>query len=582
MSTPAQAFVDYRNSVIYSLPHEKQAEGLLEGAGDYLMKNPWAMGGAIGGGLGLASGLMSDEPGAWWKRTLLGAGLGAVGGKGYEMFRDGGQQAPQTPAGDDIREVASQGTGRTLPPAAMSGALTGGEGGGSMLESENPLLGGWGGMADENPGEYSGASELDRQRNMSARESEFYRNLNNTEFQDGKEGGARPLTQGGLAEWLQPAAHRAAGFLRGGWAPHLNKGAAYTPPVPTPDPIPVPQPKREFWAPSKAAPEPDGLPTGDWTGVTTPTLGKGDAEANTAANLAGNKGTAELNKIKGIGAGNIWAAKTQGGKEDVAQAQNQAAKNVSLAEEGLKETALPRPTPPGMFLNNGSWERVPGAAPVVPQKGWSNYHPAQVPRKIDQVRDADIQAIAEQAIRNPKPAPVAPTPTLLPDGTIKMPTPPVKQPVLPPVEGSGSDVASKIMGPPAPVKPPVAKAPSTAPAPAKATGSGVAGKIMSPSAKPSSPVLPPVEGSGSDMPAETAKPAAPAKSPATKPSTAGGDFEAKFLRETGTRFDPKSVMDRENMRRLKAGEPTLDAKQYRALKGKKASTLGAIFGALAL
>lgn len=93
MSSPAQAFVDRRN-FLRSIPVEKRA-GWMEDLGQTMSDHPWATGATIGGGLGALKGLMSED-GSVIKNTLGGAGLGLLGGMGYDAYRNW-QGAPDQP-----------------------------------------------------------------------------------------------------------------------------------------------------------------------------------------------------------------------------------------------------------------------------------------------------------------------------------------------------------------------------------------------------------------------------------------------------------------------------------------------------
>ena len=76
---------------IESLPPEKQA--FMSG-----MSAP-LMGGLIGGGLGLGAAALSGKKNKPWLRNLLiGAGLGGLGGYGYDKWQ-GASQAPEAPTG---------------------------------------------------------------------------------------------------------------------------------------------------------------------------------------------------------------------------------------------------------------------------------------------------------------------------------------------------------------------------------------------------------------------------------------------------------------------------------------------------
>lgn len=69
-------------------------------------------------------------------------------------------------------------------------------------------------------------------------------------------------------------------------------------------------------------------------------------------------------------------------------------------------------------------------------------------------------------------------------------------------------------------------------------------------------------------------PASTLASPDVKP-TADPDI-ARLEKDTGSKFNPGSAMDKANLARLKAGKPTFDTKQYRQWKktqGKTASPL---------
>lgn len=126
---------------------------------------------------------------------------------------------------------------------------------------------------------------------------------------------------------------------------------------------------------------------------------------------------------------------------------------------------------------------------------------------------------------------------------------------------------------PNPPQTPTLQAPSNV-GPVKSTAApgGIAGLFKAPM---TSPGLAP---SPAAAPA-AAKPAAPANAAST-------DWNKRFFADTRTKFDPNSAMDRENMRRLQAGQRTLDAKQYGAMNKsafallEKQAATGKAFGAL--
>lgn len=94
MSTPAAAFVEYRNHYLRVAGIDKQAadggidwSGLADQAGQFMTAHPVATGALGGAGLGALSGLFSDRSGSVLRNALIGGGLGAGLGYGYDKLR---------------------------------------------------------------------------------------------------------------------------------------------------------------------------------------------------------------------------------------------------------------------------------------------------------------------------------------------------------------------------------------------------------------------------------------------------------------------------------------------------------------
>lgn len=94
MSTPAAAFVEFRNHCLQSAGVDKQAadggidwSGMADQAGQFMSSHPVATGALGGAGIGALSGLFSDRSGSVLRNALIGGGLGAGLGYGYDKLQ---------------------------------------------------------------------------------------------------------------------------------------------------------------------------------------------------------------------------------------------------------------------------------------------------------------------------------------------------------------------------------------------------------------------------------------------------------------------------------------------------------------
>lgn len=142
MSTPASAFVVYRNAILAQKGIKKEASSfgdMMSGAGRYVMDNPWAVGALGGAGLGAVSGMFSDKPGSVLRRMLLGGALGAGAGGLYSHLKN---PANGNPGAFDT-EYAQQLPDTTPPaPTQLTDAAR-------HTPSRNPLLSMLGEQQDE-------------------------------------------------------------------------------------------------------------------------------------------------------------------------------------------------------------------------------------------------------------------------------------------------------------------------------------------------------------------------------------------------------------------------------------------------
>lgn len=148
MSTPASAFVEYRNQYLQQAGISKSAAlgdidwaGLANSAGKFMSDHPMAMGALGGAGIGALSGLFSSRPGSVLRNALIGGGLGAGAGLGYDWLKKSPQRYWDT-------SQATEG-----PPKDPQGEKNLGEAL-SLLENNqnNPMLGYLSGDNTSDPG----------------------------------------------------------------------------------------------------------------------------------------------------------------------------------------------------------------------------------------------------------------------------------------------------------------------------------------------------------------------------------------------------------------------------------------------
>lgn len=492
----------------------------MDQLGQFANEHPVATAAGIGGIAGGISGLFSDQPGAVLKRTLLGAGAGAGLRLGYDWLRNQpGEQPLANPA--DLQEGGSQFTG---PPS---------------IPSMQP-----GGLNFQGPLDMEGLREGGRH---------FTGPPNIPGFLPGGKNFTGPEAPHEIQR-LQQERERLQEVLPNYWPPSYQSKAAGA------DPNVLPTVFRSAEDKFK-----DSL-----KGVTPNPAFAGSPAPDTPPEAFD------------------WSTAQLATAEDIAK---ERAKPVDWAQV----SSVPGIPAPG-FLPDG--RPVPTRPAPRPAAKWDH-----------------------QGFAIPTPLGPAPPPVVDPDVVL----PPVKEP-LPPARWDHQGFAIPAGSPPKtseggffpkpkvfPVEPRGPQAleasrPASTPVAAESSGLGISplakilkspeGPPIAPPGKPGTPTSPRDKGLVNPAPrsltpavTNTAgaavvppptnqkpnwnQPAAPPKpkgpvSFTQSPTSADPDWGAKFLKDTGTAFDPKSRMDAENMKRLRAGQSTLDSKQYRRL-GKKAS-----------